>query len=119
MTQEQSEVTASRKRATRVFIATVVVTALLTFGIAWLLTSIFRHKQEAQNPYIRFVEVTDTTTDPEIWGKNWPRQFDGYLRTADATHTQYGGSEGAPTRSRLEMDPWLVRMFAGYAFALD
>jgi len=113
------EPTQKPKRSAKLFIVTVIVAALLTFGIAWLLTSIFAHKQEAKNPYIRFIEVTDTTTDPEVWGKNWPREYDGYLRTADETHTQYGGSEGAPTRSRLEKDPWLTRMFAGYAFALD
>src|SRR4051794_17861798 len=70
------------KRRKRVFIATVLVTAALTFGIAMLLTNIFTHKQEAKNPYIRFVDVNETTTDSAQWGKNWPRQYDGYLRTA-------------------------------------
>jgi nitrite reductase (cytochrome c-552) len=117
MTQDQPNST--RKRNIKVFIATVLVTAVLTFGIAWLLTTIFQHKQEAKNPYIRFVEVDDTTTDPEIWGKNWPREYDGYMRTAEITATHFGGSESTPPDSRLEKDPWLKRMFAGYAFAID
>jgi nitrite reductase (cytochrome c-552) len=50
---------------------------------------------------------------------NWPRQYDSYQRTADATRTHFGGSDGALPASRLEKDPWLRRMFAGYAFALD
>src|SRR6185503_18359534 len=50
---------------------------------------------------------------------NWPNEYDGYRRTTDKTHTRYGGSDGSPTKSRLEKDPWLKRMFAGYAFAID
>ena len=65
------------------------------------------------------MRVGEETTDPAPWGTNFPRQYDGYRRTVDATHTRYGGSDGAPAASRLEKDPWLRRMFAGYAFALD
>jgi nitrite reductase (cytochrome c-552) len=101
------------------FIVTALVTAVATFGIAALLTNIFNHKQEAKNPYLRFVEVNELTTDPAQWGKNWPREYDGYLRTVDVTSTKFGGSESAPPASRLEKDPWLRRMFAGYAFAVD
>ena len=41
---------------------------------------------------------------------NWPREHDGYMRTIDPTHTRYGGSDGAPAKSRIEKDPWLKRM---------
>jgi formate-dependent nitrite reductase cytochrome c552 subunit len=103
------------KRRILPFVLIVLVTAALTFGVAWLLTNIFQHKIEAQNPYIRFVDVNDNTTDPEQWGKNWPREYDGYLRTAEVTSTHFGGSESAPPDSRLQKDPWLKPMFAGYA----
>src|SRR4051812_16637654 len=120
MTQEQAP---SQPRPTdrwrRFFVITVVLTALVTFGIAALLTNIFNHKQEGKNPYIRFVDVDETTTDPAQWGKNWPREYDGYLRTADVTSTKFGGSESAPPPSRIEKDPWLKRMFEGYAFAIE
>jgi nitrite reductase (cytochrome c-552) len=101
------------------FLLTISLSALATIGIAALLTNIFNHKQEAKNPYIRFVDVNELSTDPAQWGKNWPREYDGYLRTVDQQRTRYGGSEGSPTRSRLDADPWLKRMFAGYAFAID
>src|SRR3954464_7046750 len=107
------------KRRYLPYIIVVLVTAAVTFGIAWLLTDIFQHKIEAQNPYIRFVDVNDSTTDPEQWGKNWPREYDGYLRTSEVTATKFGGSESTPPDSRLAKDPWLKRMFAGYAFAID
>ena len=34
------------------------------------------------------------------------------------TRTRFGGSEALPEQ-KIERDPWLKRMFAGYAFALD
>ncbi len=107
------------KRSRIMFVVTALVTAALTFGIAALLANIFNHKQEEKNPYLRFVDVNELTTDPAQWGKNWPREYDGYLRTVDVTSTKFGGSESAPPASRLEKDPWLRRMFAGYAFAID
>lgn len=104
---------------TKWVLLTVTAAAAASFGIAWLLTTMFHRKNEALNPYVRLVEVTETTTDPIQWSKNWPRQYDAYSRTVDATHTRYGGSEGAIPASRIERDPWLKRMFLGYAFALD
>ena len=101
------------------FLATVVATAAISAGIAALLLNVAERKREARDPYLKLVNVTDATTDSKPWGVNWPRQFDGYARTVDATHTQYGGSDGSPTQSRLEQDPWLKRIFAGYAFSLD
>lgn len=116
-------------------IKVVVVVAIAAFlaaigGVA-LLTNIMERKQEARNPFFRVVELTDDTTDPEIWGKNFPIQYDGYKRTVDQVRTRYGGSEavhktpsGADPRSvvaqsRLEEDPRLKTMWDGYAFAVD
>jgi nitrite reductase (cytochrome c-552) len=96
--------------------------AVATVVIAALLINIFQRKQEAKNPYLRFVDVTEDTTDPAEWGKNWPRQFDGYLRTSLPSRTKYGGgapSEGILPPEKAETAPYLTRMFAGYAFAID
>jgi nitrite reductase (cytochrome c-552) len=62
--------------------------------------------------------------DPKTWGQNWPLQYDSYLRTALPTATRYGGrgpgaSDAGPAAQKLDRDPWLRRIFAGYAFALD
>ena len=96
-----------------------------------LLVSIFEHKQEAKNSFFRVVELTDQTEDPAIWGKDFPMQYDGYRRTVDQQRTRYGGSEAEPrtptkadprwvvAQSRLEEDPRLKTMWAGYAFAKD
>jgi nitrite reductase (cytochrome c-552) len=96
----------------------LIISAFVGFGVLALLTNIFERKQEAKNPYLRLVEVTDETTDPAAWGMNWPREMDGYRRTADISRTQYGGSEALPTE-KIDRDPWLKRLFAGYAFSID
>src|SRR5215813_12034496 len=89
-----------------------------------LLTNIFERKQEARQPFVRVVEVTEATDDPKIWGQNWPFQYDSYLKTSLATTTKYGGrgvgaSDSGPAEQKLDKEPWLKRIFAGYAFAID
>ncbi len=114
-----------------VLVGAAVVAGVATLGLAALLTNIFERQQEALNPFYRVVELTDTTTDPAVWGQNFPLQYDDYLRTVDMTRTRYGGSEAIPRHptdfdprdsvsfSRLEEDPRLREFWAGYAFAED
>ncbi|MGH7478192.1 MAG: ammonia-forming cytochrome c nitrite reductase subunit c552, partial [Candidatus Methylomirabilales bacterium] len=110
---------------------TALVAALAAAGGVALLVNILERKQEAKNPFYRVVELTDETEDPAIWGKNFPMQYDGYRRTVDQVRTRFGGSEALPrtptqadprsfaAQSRLEEDPRLKTMWAGYAFARD
>ncbi len=102
----------------RRLIAAFVLVVLATVGVVMLLMSIFEHKQEARTPFVRLVEVGESTTDPAPWGTNWPRQYDSYQRTADVTHTRFGGSSAMPEQ-KLDRDPWLRRLYAGYAFSID
>ena len=96
----------------------------LTILLLALLTNIFERKQEARQPFVRLVEVTEDTMDPKVWGQNWPAQYDGYLKTSLPTSTKYGGrglgaSDAGPAEQKIDRDPWLRRIFAGYAFAID
>ena len=105
--------------------------AVGTVLVALLLTNIFERKVEARNPFYRVVELNDTITDPAVWGKNFPQQYDAYRRTVDMTRTRFGGSEAMPrdpsdfdprqvvAQSRLDEDPRLREFWAGYAFARD
>jgi nitrite reductase (cytochrome c-552) len=99
------------------------VVAVLVVGITALLTNIFERKQEARVPFVRVVDITEDTIDPKEWAKNWPLEYDGYLRTSEPTTTKYGGrgpgGSDAMAAEKLERDPWLRRLFAGYAFSLD
>src|SRR5688572_4260621 len=119
----------SRRFALPFFLA--IVAAAAAIGVTALLVNIFQRQQEAQNPFYRVVELSDDVTDPAEWGKNFPLQYDGYRRTVDQVRTRYGGSEAVPrtptdadprsivAQSRLEEDPRLKTMWAGYAFATD
>jgi len=112
-------------------IVTISFAALAAVAVTALLVNIFEHKQEARNPFYRVVELNDTVEDPAIWGKNFPMQYDLYLRTVDQQRTRYGGSEALPhsptqgdprtvvSRSKLEEDGRLKEMWAGYAFSID
>ena len=122
-----AESNAAPKKQSRLYsLKLVALVAFVTFvaaiaGVA-LLTNIIERKNEARNPFFRVVELTDDTTDPEIWGKNFPLQYDGYKKTVDQVRTRYGGSEAIPVvpshvdprsvlaQSRLEEDPRLKTM---------
>jgi len=94
------------------------IAAITTLGITALLVTIFEHRQESRRPFVRLVEVDESSTDPTTWGTNWPRQFDSYRRTVDDSETQHGNSSAMPM-SKLEEHPWLKRLYAGYAFSID
>jgi nitrite reductase (cytochrome c-552) len=98
--------------------AVTAIVAAATFGVTALLVTIFEHRQEQKTPFVRLVEVDECTTDPVPWGMNWPFQFDSYRRTVDTTETEFGGSSAMP-ESKLEKNPWLRRLYAGYAFSID
>jgi nitrite reductase (cytochrome c-552) len=120
-----------RRFGARWLVAAAVLAAVAAVGLAALLTNIFERRVEARTPYYRVTEITDTTTDPAVWGQNFPLQYESYLRTVDQVYTRYGGSEALPrnptaidprrvvAQSRLEEDPRLRRMWQGYAFASD
>jgi nitrite reductase (cytochrome c-552) len=105
------------------YILVAIVVALVTGGVTALLINIFQRKQEAKNPFLKLVEVTENDVDASKWGVNWPRQYDGYLRTSEPSRTKYGGGlagpEGTLPPEKAERDPWLTRIFAGYLFAID
>ncbi|HZH30985.1 MAG TPA: ammonia-forming cytochrome c nitrite reductase subunit c552 [Pyrinomonadaceae bacterium] len=119
------------RRSFKLMALAAIFAALAAVGGVALLVNIMEHKQEARNPFFRVVELTDETEDPAIWGRNFPLQYDGYLKTVDQVRTRYGGSEAVPrtptqadprsvvAQSRLEEDPRLKTMWAGYAFSTD
>lgn len=107
---------ADKKQNFRLVIGGVlIVTAVLSASITALLVNIFERKNEALTPYVRVQEVTEDTTDPAQWGKNWPRQYDMYKRTTQPTQTRFGGHGGSESlpEEKIERDPWLKRMFLG------
>ena len=132
VTPSDSQPTAARRRLSARMLGAIAAFAVVTtVAVAALLANIIERRQEARTPFFRVVALEDTTTDPAVWGKNFPQQYDGYRRTVDQVRTRYGGSEGLPRRptavdprsvvaqSRLEDDPRLREFWAGYAFSKD
>ncbi len=121
----------SSERSRRLLFVSATFAAIAVIAVAALLISIFEHKEEARNPYVRVVDLNDTVDDPAVWGRQFPMEYDLYKRTTDMQRTRYGGSEGVPhsptegdprnivSRSKLEADPRLKTMWAGYSFSAD
>lgn len=115
----------------RLILYAAIAAGVAAVAVTALLINIFERRQEARTPFFRVVELTDDTEDPAVWGQNFPLQYDGYRRTVDQVRTRYGGSEAVPrtptnadprsivAQSRLEEDPRLRRLWAGYAFSTD
>lgn len=121
----------SRRHKTLIGLAVLAV-ALVTVGVAALLINIAERRSEAQDPFFRVAEIDDRTVDPEIWGQNFPLQFDLYKRTLEMEEGYHGGSEALPavlteddpraqttTDQKVELDPRLVDMWKGYPFSID
>lgn len=120
----------TRRRGTILIIA-IVITALVTMSITALLINILERKNEATDNFNQVVELNESITDPAVWGQNFPLQYESYLRTSEMEPTTHAGSKKVahePTdkdprtfvsSSRVEEDPRLKEMWAGYAFAVD
>lgn len=110
---------ASRRSFFPLFLVAVAA-AIGTFLVLTLYANVATRQQEAKQTSLRLVELDETTVDPAVWGKNFPRQFDGYQRTVERYGTKYGGggSEAIAT-DRLAADPRLKVIFDGYPFSID
>jgi nitrite reductase (cytochrome c-552) len=115
----------------RLLVAVALVAAVAAAAVTGILVSIVEHKQEARNPFFRVAALDEDTVDPAVWGRNFPSQYDSYRRTVDQVRTRFGGSEAVPrtptavdprsvvAQSKLDEDPRLKTIWAGYAFSKD
>ncbi len=95
------------------FLATVIIVAL---GI--MLTSSIMERRQEKVAKMQMVEpIGENEYRNEIWGKNFPREFDTYLNTRDTMFRSKHG--GASMRDYLEEFPNLIVMWAGYGFSKD
>lgn len=109
----------------------VVLFIAIGTGIGFLATNIAVKKSEEKNPSFRVVNISPLEDDPAVWGKNFPLQYDSYMKTVDQVRTKHGGSESIPrmpssadprdhvAQDKLKEDPRLKKMWAGYAFSKD
>ncbi|MCC6445141.1 MAG: ammonia-forming cytochrome c nitrite reductase subunit c552 [Armatimonadetes bacterium] len=101
----------------RIYLTLFVVSAVGVALVAALLLNIFQRKQEGRDRFFNVVPIARFETDPQVWGHNFPEQYDGWKHTTDNYgRTRYGGSE---QRDRLAENPNLKRLYAGYPFSED
>ena len=93
-----------------------LLVAVATAILAGLLANVAQHKAEGKQTYVKIAELTEDTVDPALWGQNFPREYETYKMPSENVRTKYGGDEPF---SKLDVDPRLRRIFAGYAFSLE
>lgn len=96
-----------------IFFATIIIVFLL--GL--LASSIIERRAEAEFVYTPKVEYNQWEPRNEVWGKNFPREFNTYMKTSDTTFkSKYNGSAKI---DMLELAPELVVLWAGYPFSKE
>lgn len=86
-------------------------------GVTALLINIHEKQEQGRQYPLMLMKVSDDDVNPEVWGKNFPSEYDTYMQMAETGRwTLYGGS--APY-SKLIRYPQLVSLWAGYPFSED
>jgi len=92
-------------------------TVLIVFLLGLFSASILERRSEKEFIYKPTVQIDKFEPRNEVWGKNFPMEYERYMKTAESdVKTKYGGSQ---MRDMLEEDPRLVVLWAGYAFSKD
>lgn len=92
-------------------------TAVVVFILGLLASSIIERRAEAVFVSAPKVKLAEYEPRNEVWGKNYPRQYQSYIRTADTTfRSKYNGNA---TIDMLAENPKMVILWAGYAFSKD
>jgi len=102
-------------------------TMVIVFLIGLLASSIIERKAETEYVYKPKVDLDEYEPRNELWGENFPRQYQSYLKTADTTSVEGEEVEDEMGREAvsdeypdaLKGDPRMVVLWAGYAFSKD
>ena len=98
---------------------TLVLTGIIVIlAVALIGTLIFVSNQPKPDRGIEpIVQIAEMEPDSSKWGVNFPNQYSTLQKTeSNNTRTTFGGSEKF---SKLEQDPRLLDLFAGYGFSLE
>ena len=107
---------AQARSRTWVYVITIIAIAAATFAVILLMQNIALRKAEGKQVVFQGANIHETVINPAEWGKNFPRQYDSYLRTVDTVRTKHGGSDAF---QKLDADPRWRELFKGYAFGVD
>lgn len=94
------------------------IAVLLTLALVAVIYSIFntQSNQIAQEA-AQIVDIAEQEPVSSVWGENYPNQYGSLLKTeANNQQTMFGGSD---PYSKLDQDPRLIEIFAGYGFSKE
>lgn len=93
------------------------LTVVVVFIIGLFAASIVERRSETIQKFQVVKQIADWEPRNEVWGENFPRQYQTYVQTLDTNFaSKYGGSA---TVDMLKRAPNLVVLWAGYAFSRD
>lgn len=92
-------------------------TLLVVFLLGLLASSIMERRAEASFVNVPKVKLSENEPRNEVWGENFPREFQSYYQTADTSYlSKYNGNAMI---DMLDVDPRMVVLWAGYGFSKD
>jgi len=92
-------------------------TAFIVFLLGLLASSIIERRTESMYALQMVKPIADWEPRNEVWGENFPREYESYLKTLKMDFaSKHGGSKMI---DYLEKYPELVVLWAGYAFSKD
>jgi len=109
--------TETKSRKTWVYGLVFASTIVAVFLLGLLVSSIIDRKSESKLYFQNVKPIDEWEPRNEVWGENFPRQFEDYLLTLDTLfESKYAGSK---PHDYLESYPELVLLWAGYPFSRD
>lgn len=94
-----------------------LITVVVVFVLGMLATTITERRVEKEYVYEPRVQISEWEPRNEVWGENFPAEYNSYMQTADTGfHSKYNGNAMI---DMLEEDPRMVVLWAGYGFSKD
>ncbi len=107
----------NKRLNTKTAIILFTVVAALVFFAGLFTASLIERRSERAARLQVVREIPEFEPRNEIWGENYPKEYESYLLMLDTTFKSKHG--GSATIDYLEEFPELVVLWAGYAFSRD
>ncbi|HPI74420.1 MAG TPA: ammonia-forming cytochrome c nitrite reductase subunit c552 [bacterium] len=99
------------------YVLLFALTAVMVFLLGLFGASVVERRSEANQLLQPVKTIAEWEPRNEVWGQNYPREYETYKATFDTTFASLHG--GSATIDMLERYPQLVVLWAGYSFSRD
>jgi nitrite reductase (cytochrome c-552) len=100
-------------KLTWILVGIIVVLAAILIGVLLYL----KNQPQPKRGMTPIQQVPAKDPNSADWGVNFPNEYSSFLKTeTNSSPTKYGGSQ---VFSKLERDPRLVTLYAGFSFSKD